>query len=757
MITKMKQSLIFCFIAAFVSNFRSGECLSIGHMKIPFWNDTLSWDQRLDDLLSRLKVDEMTYQLAKGGAGPNGPSPPISRLRIQRYVWNTECLHGDAQATENATAFPQAIGLAAAFSRGLVHEVANATGYEVRAKNNYYTEHAEFSDHQGLSCFSPVINIMRHPYWGRNQETYGEDPYLTGELAKNFVWGLQGSHPRYILANAGCKHFAAYSGPEDIPSSRFTFDAKVSDRDMQVTYISAFKECVKAGTYSIMCSYNSVNGIPACANTYLLTNILRKEWGFQGYVVSDQQALERIQTTHHYTSSPLETAVRSLKAGCNLELGYSLPPVYAHLMEAVQLGMLTPQELQESLRPLFYTRLRLGEFDPDHRNPYKALTVEEVVESPYHRDLAVKAALKSFVLLKNEKDTLPVEGSIKTLAVVGPFANATDLLFGNYHANTDRTYITNVLSGLSPLATETRFAAGCEYPKCPSYNQTSISAAVDGADLVVVCLGTGIGVEAESKDRKDMLLPGRQLQLLQEAVKTAADKPVVLLLFNAGPVNITWALTSPSVHAIVECFFPAQATGVALRQMFQNSPGANPGGRLPFTWPATEQQIPPMENYSMAGRTYRYFDGDPLLPFGYGLSYTKFNYSKLVLTPASIHPCQNVTVNVTVTNIGNITGDEVIQVYVSWQGVSVPTPRIQLVDFARKEIQAGKSIVAEFKIVPRVMAVYTDEWLLEPCTIEVYVGGQQPGQKVIVPSNVLSSKFQIVGAATPLSKCPYPG
>ncbi|XP_041464587.1 beta-D-xylosidase 1-like [Lytechinus variegatus] len=742
---------IFALIRISVGN---GEFAS--KSELPFWNHSLPWDQRLDDLLNRLKVDDMTYQLARGGADPNGPAPGISRLQIGKYVWNTECLRGDAQA-KNATAFPQALGLAAAFSRDLLFQVANATGYEVRAKNNYYKAHGDFNNHQGLSCFSPVINIMRHPYWGRNQETYGEDPYLTGELAKSFVRGLQGNHPRYILANAGCKHFAAYSGPENYPSSRFSFNAKVSDKDLQVTFFPAFKECIKAGTYSFMCSYNSVNGIPACANTYLLTDVLRKEWGFKGYVVSDQRALELEEISHNYTTSYLETAVKSLKAGCNLDLGHNLPAVYDYLTEAVQLGMLTIKDLRDSLSPLFYTRLRLGEFDPVDLNPYAQLNADQVVLSPEHQQLAVKAALKSFVLIKNERNTLPIEGIIQTLAVVGPFANNSNLLFGDYAPEPDSRFVTTVLEGLSPIATKTRNASGCPYPKCEAYDQQGVMNAVAGADMVVVCLGTGIGIEMESNDRHDMLLPGKQEQLLQDAVRYASGRPVILLLFNAGPLNITWAMSSPSVQAIIECFFPSQATGVALRMMFQNAPGSNPGGRLPSTWPAMDAQIPPMENYSMDGRTYRYFHGDPLLPFGYGLSYTLFNYSDLMVTPASIQPCQNVTVKVTVKNIGNYTGDEVTQVYISWQNISTKMPIRQLVDFTREELAPGKSVSLEFKIVPRVMAVYTDHWFLEPCTIDVFVGGQQPGQKVRAPSNVLNAKFQIAGVVTPLSKCPYPG
>ncbi|XP_071794783.1 uncharacterized protein [Asterias amurensis] len=720
----------------------------------PFRNTSLSWEERLDDLVSRLEVPDIVLQLTRGGAGPNGPAPAIARLGIGPCNWNTECIHGDGEAG-NATSFPQALGLAATFDVNVIYEVAKATSEEVRAKYNNLTQHGIYSDHGGLSCFSPVVNIMRHPLWGRNQETYGEDPFLTGVAAKAFINGLRGTDERILRTSAGCKHFDVHSGPEDIPSSRFTFNAMVTDEDLYMTYLPAFRECVKAGSYGIMCSYNSINGVPSCVNKRFLTDILRTEFGFQGYVVSDQKAVEYVLTKHKYTQTALETAVAAVKAGCNLELCYSAHNVYTNLTKALQLGLVAETELRALVRPLFYTRLRLGEFDPPAMNPYAGFDAKDIVESEPHRNVAITAAIKSFVLLKNEGGVLPV-GKIHTLAVVGPFADSPQEIMGSYKPMTDPKFITTPRTGLKNLAQVNQYAAGCNDPICDTYNHLDIMNAVAGADLIVVCLGTGVSVESEGNDRRSMSLPGHQLQLLQDAVKYASGKPVVLLLFNAGPLDIRWADANPGVPVIIECFFPGQATGVALRALLSNDGSttlASPAGRLPFTWPTRMDQVPPMTDYSMANRTYRYSSESPLYPFGYGLSYTQFKYIDLTLTPETIGPCDDVSVNVTLMNIGKYDADETIEVYIQWHNSSVIVPKLQLAAFARRKTTVKNQITIELTIPVRVRAVYKDSLVLEPGLFTVYAGGQQPGQKRQVGSNVLSTSFKVEGPVTSLSKC----
>ncbi|XP_067675105.1 uncharacterized protein [Haliotis asinina] len=715
----------------------------------PFQDPSLSWETRVDDLVSRLTIEEIQEQMARGGAGSSGgPAPAIPRLGIGPYSWNTECLRGDVQAG-NATSFPQAIGLAASFSRQLVYDIAEATSVEVRGKFRYYSVNKEYGDHRGLSCFSPVINIMRDPRWGRNQETYGEDPHLSGELAVSFVNGLQGTDRRYIRASAGCKHFAAYDGPENIPSSRMTFDAVVSERDLRTTFLPAFRACVKAGSLSIMCSYNSVNGIPACANEYILTEILRKQWNFTGYVVSDEGAIENVIWTHFYKHNHVDAVTACVKAGCNLELSANdKNNVYTAIVEAINQHKLDESLVRDRIKPLFYTRMRLGEFDPPTMNPYATIDMSSI-QGAVHRQLSLDAAIKSFVLLKNTGGFLPFKTSgFDNIAVLGPMADNMKQLFGDYSATVMPQYVTTPLAGLKGLAVNIAYAPGCDDNKCSKYSSAEIRQAVSNAQVVFVCVGTGQVSESESNDRWDIQLPGHQPDLVKDAVKYS-DAPVVVLVFSAGPVNITWAVKANKVLAIMQCFFPAQETGQALIRVLTAS-GTNsvPAARLPYTWPRHSSEIGKMTDYSMYGKTYRYYNADPLFPFGYGLSYTTFNYTSLTY-PAVIQAGQNLAGSVVVHNTGQYNADEVVQVYISWENATVVTPRLQLVDFHRVFIPSSKMVKVNFTVTAEAMAVWVDSaqgWVVEPGTMDLYVGGQQPNQTAIADSNVLHGTFQIKGS-----------
>nr|KAG5696802.1 hypothetical protein BaRGS_012825 [Batillaria attramentaria] len=435
---------------------------------------------------------------------------------------------------------------------------------EVRAKYNNYTRNKQYGDHRGVSCFSPVINIMRDP-------------------------------SRYVLANAGCKHFDVHGGPEDIPASRFSFDAKVSDVDWQMTFLPAFRACVKAGTYNVMCSYNSINGVPACANKKLLTDILRGQLGFKGYVISDQSALERIVTGHHYVSDQVKAAAAAINAGCSLEISSSDPDaVFMHIVDAVKANLTTEATVRERAKPLFYTRMRLGEFDPPDMNPYSKLDVS-LIQSPAHQSLSLEAAVKSVVLLKNKDGFLPLDDNkYKRVAVVGPMGNYPEGLYGDYSPTINQTLTVTPLAALNQFAPNVNFAEGCADLPCQKYDASGVKVAVKAADIIFVCLGTGSQVEAEGHDRPDVELPGKQLQLLKDAVAFSdGSAPVVLLLFNAGPLNVTWADQHPGVTAILECFFPAQTTGTALLHVLTNYGGtSSPAGRLPNTWPQFASQVP---------------------------------------------------------------------------------------------------------------------------------------------------------------------
>lgn len=711
--------------------------------EFPFRNTSLPYSTRIDDLVSRLSLDELVQQMSRGGGGGDGgPVPAISRLDIGSYWWGTECNHGNIFG--KATAFPQSLGFAATFNPELIWRVADAISTEVRARNNDFVKRKIFTTHTGLNCFSPTINIMRHPLWGRNQETYGEDPYLSSVITASFVRGLQGDHPKYYRANSVCKHFDAYGGPEDLPQSRLSFNAQVPERDLWTTYLPQFKACVDAGALGVMCSYNSVDGIPACVNKKLLTGVLRDTWNFTGFVISDSGALEFILLNHHYMDNIQDTAVACANAGVNLELhagGYARG-VFDWLKNAVNEGQISQKVLAERVKPLFYTRMKLGEFDPPEGNPYLKLNLS-VIQSPSHRELCTLTAMQSFVLLKND-GLLPLKTRFKSVAIVGPFANNPGQQIGNYAPELDLNYTTTPSSELSALGDKSTVVAGCEEPHCVDYDSTNVIAAVKNSDITFVCLGTGPAVENENFDRENMRLPGYQEKMLQDVINNAKGK-IVLLLFSAGPLDIRMA-ENFKVSAILHCFFPAQATGIALYNVItMKTNNSNPAGRLPFTWYSSDAQVPSMTDYAMINHTYRYFGGDPLYPFGYGLSYSLFKYRNLVLTPTRVKAGNNVTATFTITNEGPYGGIEVYQVYISWLNATVATPKYELVGFGSTFLNIGESKTLNVTITGDEMAVWLPGrgFLIEPGEIVVYVGGQLPNQKTKLSSNVLKAIFTI--------------
>jgi beta-glucosidase len=714
----------------------------------PFFNESLSIPERVNDLISRLTLDEVIAQLSHGGSGDdgtgNGPAPGIPRLGIDPFSWYDECLHGVAGAGA-ATSFPQSIGLAASWSYEDVRLMAEATSEELRAKWLDYTSRGLYGSHRGLHCCSPVVNIMRHPLWGRNQETYGEDPFLSGTMASGYVDGLTGRDPKYMRAVAGCKHFAAYDGPENIPSQRFTFDAVVSERDLRVTFLPQFKMCVEAGTGSVMCTYTSLNGVPTCVNNYTMTQILRNEWGFEGFMISDMDAIEDMMTQHHYFDDEVVMAAETIKAGMNLELTSGLEAnALSMLGQAVDLGYITEEEVRAAAIPLFTIRMRLGMFDSTINNPYLNYSLD-IIQSQEHRDLAVHLATQSFVLLTNPNNFLPLQQTTYDhVAIVGPFMDNGDEQFGNYAPDVDNTYVTTPLSSLSVLGTTVTSGNGCNDNYCATYNSTVTTEAVTGADLVFVCLGTGSQVEQEGNDRSVITLPGEQATLLTDAIAAANGAPVVLLIFSASPLSMDPEVVS-QLDAILEVFFPAQSAGEAILQTVQGT--VNPAGRLPFTWELSIDQVPEITNYSMVNRTYRYWYQDaPQFPFGYGLSYTTFNYSDLSVTPTSGNVSRDVSV--TVTNTGDRDGDEVIQVYIRWVAPSETMPILQLVAFDRVTIAAGDSYTYTTTVPLERLAVFHDVggFYVEAGDIDFFVGGQQPNQEINSGSNVLSTTITIPSA-----------
>jgi len=807
--------------------------------------------KRVDDLLSRMTLEEKAAQLLSA-------APAIERLGVPAYDWWNECLHGVARAG-HATVFPQPIGMAATWDTGLLFRVATAISDEARAKHHEFVRRGKRGIYQGLTFWTPNINLFRDPRWGRGMETYGEDPYLTGRMAVQFIRGLEGDDPRYLKTVATAKHYAVHSGPE---STRHVFDARVSEADLRDSYLPHFQAAVKdGGAFSVMCAYNSVDGLPACANSRLLNDILRKEWGFPGYVVSDCGAIGDIYQWHKAANNAAEGVAMAVKAGTDLDCGLE----YENIVPAVRQGLLAEQDVDTALRRLLTARFKLGMFDPPEmvrwaRIPYS------MNESPEHAALALEAARKSIVLLKNEGGVLPLPAGVKTIAVIGPNADSVEVMLGNYNGEPSHpvTPLAGIRQKVSP-ATKVLYARGsdlaegmplfetvpesalftsngadrraglrAEYFNTANFNgrayfsQAFVSQAMrkaavipanpeplftridprvdfdwrDGApragmdddnfgvrwtgylappvsgtyqlgatglngyevyldgkrlvardnvherayewetveleagklypirvefhevhgdadirlvwapphasyedealriahqaDVVLMFLGLSPRLEGEEMrvkvegfsggDRVRLDIPRVQQTLLERV--SALGKPVVLVLLNGSAVSVNWA--REHVPAIVELWYPGQAGGAALADVLFGD--YNPAGRLPVTFYKSESQLPPFDDYSMKGRTYRYFEGEPLYPFGYGLSYTTFSYRDLK-APAEARAGSPVKVSVEVENSGKRAGDEVVQLYIKYPGVVR-----ELQGFERVSLQPGERRAVEFAI-----------------------------------------------------------
>ena len=849
-------------------------------------NPKLAVEQRVNDLVSRMTLEEKISQMVND-------APAIERLDVPKYNWWNECLHGVGRAGL-ATVFPQAIGLAATWDAGLMFRVATAISDEARAKHHEFIRRGKRGIYQGLTFWSPNINLFRDPRWGRGMETYGEDPYLTGRLAVQFIRGLQGNDPRYLKLVATAKHYAVHSGPEP---ARHTFNAVIDERDLRETYLPHFQTSIEeAGAFSVMCAYNRFDGDACCASPLLLEKILRSEWGFAGYVVSDCGAISDIYRTHKLASTPSEAAALSVKSGTDLECG----TVYKSLKEAVDKGLLTEQDIDRAVKRLFTARVKLGMFDPPKTAPYAKIPYR-VVDSREHRQLALEAARKSIVLLKNENNTLPLRKDLRAIAVIGPNADDVEVLLGNY--NGIPSHPVTPLAGIREKIgkkTAILYAQGCQWAdNLPSFEAVPASALFtseggkrqngllgeyfanrdftgnpvfrridrqvdfywwDSApdrrikdddnfavrwtgDLVPPVTGdyslggsglTGFRIYLDDKllarfqsehdavktyakvnleagrsyrikieyferagDASMQLLwsvPGRDLekQALEAAAKAEAlimvmglsprlegeemrvqvegfkggdrltldlpavqenlirklqplGKPVVLVLLNGSAMSVNWA--SENVPAILTAWYPGQAAGTALADVLFGD--ANPGGRLPVTYYKSVEQIPPFEDYRMAGRTYRYFKGDPLYPFGFGLSYTRFKYSNLMI-PKSVGINENIPVSVEVQDVGARAGDEVVELYLTDLEASVPVPIRSLQGFQRVTLKPGEKRRVQFTLAPKQLSLIDKDGkrVVEPGWFEVAVGGKQPGfsgHADASTTEVLTGRFEVHG------------
>ena len=673
---------------------------------------------RVRDLVSRMTLKEKVSQMLHD-------APGIPRLGVPAYNWWNECLHGVGRAGL-ATVFPQAIGMAASFDTDLMHRVACAISDEARAKHHEALRLGHRGIYQGLTFWTPNINIFRDPRWGRGQETYGEDPYLTARMGVAFVKGLQGNHPKYLKLVATAKHFAVHSGPE---RDRHTFDARVGKKDLYETYLPAFEALVReARVASVMGAYNRTNGEPCCGSRTLLQEILRKEWGFEGYVVSDCGAIDDFHLHHKVTSSAAESAALAVRNGCELNCGATYPA----LLEAVDKGLIREEEIAAAVEKLFKYRFRLGMFDPPARVPYAKIK-PRVVDSPRHRRLALQMARESIVLLKNEGGLLPLRKDLRSILVTGPNAASTEVLLGNYHGlNPNMVTVLEGIVARVSAGTTVQYAPGCLLAGASKLGFGPARWVGAQADAIVAVMGLSPFYEGEegdawfseqNGDRVNIGLPGVQEEFLKEL--SQIGRPIVLVLMSGSAVAIPWA--QKNVAAIVQAWYPGQAGGTALADVLFGD--YNPGGRLPVTFPESLEQLPPFEDYSMHDRTYRYMQAPPLYPFGFGLSYTEFAYSGLKLGARTLKSGEALKLKVDVRNIGARDGDEVVQVYVKDLEASVRVPRHSLAGFARVALKKGRRKTLEFTLEPAAFALVDAQGQrrVEPGEFEIFVGGGQPG------------------------------
>jgi len=652
----------------------------------PFQNPVLPTGQRIDDLISRLTLEEKVSQ-------PLYNSPSIDRLDIPEYNWWNECLHGVARAGK-ATVFPQAIGLAATFDDKLVYRIADAISTEARAKFNEAIKKENRTQYLGLSFWTPNINIFRDPRWGRGQETYGEDPFLTGRMGAAFVKGLQGNDPKYLKAAACAKHFAVHSGPE---KTRHAFNAIPDEIDFRETYLPAFKTLSDANVEAVMCAYNRLYDEPCCGSNYLLNQILRNEWGFKGHIVTDCWALDDIWLRHKVVETREEAAAMAAKAGVNLNCGY----IYQHLPEAIEKGLIAESSLDSILYPLLKTRFRLGLFDPPELIPWSGIG-EESVNSPEHKALAYEAAVKSIVLLQNKSDILPLNrDSISNIFVTGPTAADILALTGNYNgwAGDMVTFLEGITRSVD-AGTIVDYAMGCQMVTTGGYNgfwQAQMS------DVIIVCLGNTRMLEGEDGDamlnskggdRSDLRLPESQREFIKLLRDKVPGKPIIAIITGGSAIALQDVLEF--ADAVLFVWYPGEQGGMAAADVIFGK--ENPSGRLPVTFYKSVDDLPDFDDYAMEGRTYKFFDGEPLFPFGYGLSYTTFEYMRMATNPEGAVQGTKVKAELTVQNVGQHPGEEVVLIYASKErgpiekkGMYLPWKEKTLVGFSRVYLEVGET------------------------------------------------------------------
>ncbi len=687
--------------------------LVAGQQPLPAFRDTrLPEGRRVDDLLKQLTLSEKINLLGYN----NGA---VERLGIPAYNWWNEALHGVARAGR-ATVFPQAIGLAATFHPALLKEEAGAISTEARAKYNLAEAEGRHQQYMGLTFWSPNINIFRDPRWGRGQETYGEDPFLTAQMGTAFVNGIQGNDPRHLKASACAKHFAVHSGPE---AGRHTFNAVVDEKDLRETYLYAFKRLVDAGVEAVMCGYNRLNGEPCCTGQTLLQTILRKEWNFRGHVVTDCGALDDIFLRHKALLNGVETAAAAIKAGVSLDCSTVLQK---DVQAAIDQHLLAVTDIDSAVADLLRTELRLGFFDPPAANPFYGYGADSIGNT-YHVQLARTAAREGMVLLKNDHNLLPLDKKkYPAIMVVGSNAASLDALLGNYHGVSGQPvdFVSGIVNAVS-AGTRVEYDLGCNYNDTVNFGGIW---AAGNADVTVAVLGLSPVYEGEEGDaflslsggdRTTLDLPVAHVAYLK-ALRKRINKPIIAVITAGSAVNIK--AIEQYADAIILAWYPGEQGGNALADiLFGNY---SPSGRLPVTFYQSLADLPPYTDYAAKGHSYRYFSGPVQYPFGYGLSYTGFRYRWQIKPQSPQRNADSLSFTIEITNTGNYTGDEVVQAYVKYPAAD-RMPRKELKAFSRVTIPKGKSTSVRLAIALRDLEKWdmvNRQWKLYPGAYQIVLG-----------------------------------
>ena len=696
----------------------------------------LTYEERADEIISKMTLEEKASQMLNA-------SIALYDYGLDEYNWWNESLHGVARAGK-ATVFPQAIALAATFDADLIENVASAISDEARAMYNISQKRGMKGQYSGLTFWSPNVNIFRDPRWGRGQETYGEDPFLSGLIGSAFVRGLQGNDPNYLKVAACAKHFAVHSGPE---ADRHHFNAVVSKQDLYETYLPAFKTLVEANVEIVMCAYNRLNDEPCCGSDDLLSGILRKDWGFKGHVVSDCGAINDIKSNHKFTISDEESVAYAIKGGVDLNCGN----LYRKIPTAVKKGLLSENDVDKSLKRLLVTRYKLGMFEEKGSGPYDHLGSEHI-NSLENKKLAYKAASKSIVLLKNANNVLPLSKKLNRIFVTGPNAANIDMAIGNYNGLSSEiiTPLEGIVSKVDH-GVSVRYSLGVELNNPRLKTSFSMMHLASSSDVSIAFMGISALIEGEegaailssaNGDRVEIKLPKNQINYIKALRKKSPDKPLILVISSGSAIELSDV--SDLVDAIVYCWYPGEQGGKAIAEILFGD--VNPSGKLPVTIPISINQLPDYSDYSMDNRTYKFLRDKPMYPFGYGLSYSKIKYSEISMSSTIFTDDKENIAQVTITNMSDYKTEEVVQLYVSDLDANFRVPNSSLKAVKRIKLNPREIKKVTFKISKEMLQLvdYEGNSVFDPGLFEISIGNSSPGLRSLeLGANIRKLNFTV--------------